>query len=72
MLKIKCNRNEYNLNEKDLIMFNGACYQIISRTNDNGSTPIVSKILAKKLITAGSLRIRKELQKDIYCTYYSI
>ena len=57
-MELKCGRETFNLNEKDVIMYNGACYQLITRKVDVGwkqSTPVVAKAKAKKLIKDGLL-----------------
>ena len=58
MLKVKCGRDEFELNENDEIMYNGACYQITTRLVGYGwksSIPIIAKAKAEKLIKDGAL-----------------
>ena len=77
-MNIKCGRNEFELNEKDLIMDNGACYQLITRKVGIGydaSTPILAKTKAKQLIKEGKLKevqLKNPPYKDKFLKYYSI
>jgi len=55
---IKAGRKEYDLTRDDNIMYNGNCYQIITRLTGNGwdaTKPIISKARAEKLIKEGKL-----------------
>lgn len=48
MVELKVGRNILNINENDLILDNGACYQIITkqiRSGFNKVTPVMSKKL---------------------------
>jgi len=57
-MKIKCRKEEFDLNEEDAIMYNGACYQIITQKTGHGwnwSYPIIAKNKAKQLIKEGKL-----------------
>jgi hypothetical protein len=50
-LIIKCGRKEFDLNENDEIMYNGACYQIITKKYREGwdeLTPRIANAIAKK------------------------
>jgi len=53
-MKIKCGRNEFELTTKDVLMFNGACCQLISRKIPSAYyteyNPIVAKNLFQKLL----------------------
>lgn len=56
IMELKCGRNTYLLNGNDLILFNGACYTLITRKERSGyfaASPTVAKIKAKKLIKEG-------------------
>ncbi len=69
---IKCGRREFDLNSKDIIMFNGACYQIITRKIPAGwhySAPILAKGKAEKMIRNGTLKVVK---KDNSLVYFKI
>jgi hypothetical protein len=55
---VKCGREEFDLTKDDEIMYNGACYQVITRTSGfgwNKSTPVLAKGKAEKLIKDGLL-----------------
>lgn len=57
-MKIKCGRKEFEVTNKDEILWNGACYQLTTQKYRDGwyeVFPIVSKTLAKKLIKEGKL-----------------
>ena len=81
-MKIKCGVNEFDLNEKDIIFYNGACYQITTRTfrKDWGECyPKISTVNAKKLIKSGDLiLINEEMKyitsqgKEVWHRYYRI
>ncbi len=63
---IKAGRKEYDLNENDRILFNGACYQLITRELRIGfdkNTPIISKTLMKKLIKESKIVLCQEKYK---------
>lgn len=77
-MKIKCGTKEFELNEKDLIMDNGACYQLITRRIGIGyyaQVPVIAKSKAKQLIKEGKLKETK-LEKPPFkgngLKYYSI
>lgn len=75
---VKCGKIEYELNGKDIVMYNGACYQIITRKVGygwNSSSPIIAKSKAIKLIKDGLLKkvnLNNAPYKEDYITYYSI
>jgi hypothetical protein len=59
---VKCGRKEYDLNSKDVIMYNGACYQIITREVRNGwftYPPRIPTAKAIKMIKDGRLKLAK-------------
>jgi hypothetical protein len=72
MLKVKAGREEFELNKNDEIMYNGACYQIITRLTGygwNSSIPVIAKARAEKLIKEGKLVFNHHEEKrkvDIY------
>lgn len=58
-MELKCGKNTYQLTERDVILFNGACYTLITRKERSGyfeSSPTVAKAKAKKLIKDGFLK----------------
>jgi len=62
-MKIKCRNNEYDLNEKDEILYNGNCYQILTRSAGSGwntYTPIIAMNKAKKLIKEGKIVFKEK------------
>lgn len=75
---VKCGRDEFELNKEDIIMYNGACYQIITRKKYSGYNfipPTIAKNKAIKLIKDGLLKkvtLENPPFKDDYITYYSI
>ena len=69
---IKCNRKEFDVNEKDRILDNGSCYQLISRRCRSGwnkFVPKMSKTLFNKLKKEGKVRLAKEKYKTTYAIY---
>lgn len=79
-MKVKCGRVEFDLNDKDIIFFNGACYMIITRKVQIGdwsrtSSPTLAMTKAKKMIKGG-LIIEVELSNPPYIgqgyKYYKI
>ncbi len=64
-MKVKCGRAEYDLNKDDEIMYNGACYQIITRLAKDCSSPTIAKKRAKDMIKSGKL-VLKEKRKMHY------
>jgi hypothetical protein len=77
-MKIKCGRNEFDLTEKDIIMYNGACYQLITRTIHKGwhsHYPVLANGKAEKLIKDGLLKeatLENPPHKIGNIIYYSI
>lgn len=75
---LKCGRREFIVDEKDLILDNGACYQLITQTyyKDWGHYyPLVSKITFNKLLKAGVIRLSNKKYKtflgnDDSCKFY--
>ena len=53
MAELKIGRRVFDITEKDIVMFNGACWQLITQTIHSGWNnyyPIVSKTLYGKLL----------------------
>ena len=77
-MEIKCGRRTFNCTSKDLILDNGACYQLITqnyRKNWHNYAPIVSKTLFKKLFKEGKIRKSKKRYKISYSSqplYYDL
>lgn len=71
-MKIKCGHTEFDLGSNDVIMYNGACYQIITQEYTKGwgrFTPSIAKAKAKKMIRDGLLVVIKETDR---LTYYKL
>lgn len=50
---INCGRKKFEVNENDVLLFNGCCWQLITKKVRKGygfTTPVVSKTLCNKLI----------------------
>lgn len=63
MANLKVGRNTFDINENDIIMFNGACWQLITREVYSGwncCSPTVSKTLCQKLLSKDILRLVKK------------
>lgn len=59
-MKIKCGRDEYDINSNDIILDNGSCIQILTRKTYNGDVLRMSKSLFKKLLREGHLKLIKK------------
>lgn len=58
-MEVKCGRRKFDCTGEDLILDNGACYQLITQQyyqEYHYHTPVVSKILFKKLLKEGKIR----------------
>jgi hypothetical protein len=73
---VKCGRVEFELNHQDMIMYNGACYQLVTRKVGSGWNaihPILAKSKAEKLIKSGQLvSCAKAVKSGINLEYYNI
>ena len=70
MAELKIGRNTYDINEKDRLLFNGAVWQITTRTVFDGwyeYYPIVSKTLCQRLLKKGILILVKK-EKEYVAT----
>lgn len=68
-MEIKCGRRTFDCSSKDLILDNGAIYQIITQKYFHDwyyHTPVVSKTLFKKLLKEGKIRKSKKRYKTGY------
>lgn len=55
---IKCGRKECELSNQDVVMWNGAIYQVITKRNFgswHSDTPIIARAKAEKMIKEGIL-----------------
>lgn len=72
-MDLKVRRDILDINEKDIILDNGACYQII--TKEVGKlcetySPIISKSLFSKLNKCGAVYTNEMLKKKAFERYY--
>ena len=73
-MDLKVGRNILDINEKDIILDNGACYQII--TKEVGKlfetySPIMSKKLFDRLNRCGAVYTNEMLKKKAFEKYYT-
>ena len=71
-MKIKCGHREFEVNSNDIIMYNGACYQIVTKEYSKGwdrLTPVISKVKAEKMVKDGLLIVVKKIDR---LTYYKL
>ncbi len=62
-MEIKCGRRTFTVTEKDRILDNGACYQLITQRYFDGwyrAIPMVAKTTFKKLLKEGKIRLTSE------------
>ena len=63
MAELKIGRRVFDITEKDIVMFNGACWQLITQTIHSGWNnyyPTVSKTLCEKLLKKNILILVKK------------
>jgi hypothetical protein len=63
MLTVKCGREEFKLDQSDVIMDNGACIQIVTKLTGgypNRSCPIIAKAKWKQIVKQGLVKLVKE------------
>lgn len=63
MAELKIGRQVFDITENDVVMFNGACWQLITQTIHSGWNdyyPTVSKILCEKLLKKNILILVKK------------
>ncbi len=77
-MEIKCGVRTFNVTNKDLILDNGACYQLITQKYFQDwyyHTPKVAKTLFKKLLKEGKIKksekkyktgLASEIEYDLY------
>lgn len=75
-MKIKCGKKEYYLTPSDRIVYDGATYQLITRTIQKGKqtvTPVVAKVTADRLIQERALVLAKKEKRDgVELLYYKL
>ena len=65
-MEIKCNGRAFTVTDKDRILDNGACYQLITQKYSRGFdqlTPRVSKALFRRLLRDGAIRLSERKYK---------
>ena len=63
MAELKIGRRVFDITEKDIVMFNGVCWQLITQTIHSGWNnyyPTVSKTLCEKLLKKNILILVKK------------
>lgn len=63
MAELKIGRRVFDITEKDVVMFNGACWQLMTQTVRSGwhdCYPVVSKTLCEKLLKKNILILVKK------------
>ena len=63
MAELKIDRKVFDITEKDVVLFNGACWQLITQTIHSGWNdyyPTVSKTLCEKLLKKNILILVKK------------
>ncbi len=68
MAILKINRKEFDINENDVALFNGVCWQLITRKIPNGWNyyyPQISVTLCKKLLKKDVLYMVKKEKEYI-------
>lgn len=63
MAELKVGRNVFDINEKDVVLFNGACWQLITRRVFDGwhnVTPSISKVICNKFVKKNILVMFKK------------
>lgn len=66
MAELKFGRNVFNITDEDVVMFNGACWQLISQKIFDGwydYHPKVSKTMCEKFVKKGILVMYKKEQE---------
>lgn len=69
---LKIGRNILTLGENDLILYNGACYQIVTKEVGNGWNtyhPVISKSLFNKLKKLSFVRTNSMLKENAEAKY---
>ena len=68
MAELKFGRNVFDITDKDVVMFNGACWQLITQKIHNGwndYSPRVSKAICEKFVKKGILVIYRKEQEYV-------
>ena len=68
MAELKFGRNVFDITDKDVVMFNGACWQLISQKIFDGwynYSPKISKTMCEKFVKKGILVIYRKEQEYV-------
>ena len=68
MIKLKINRREYEITENDVVLFNGACWQLITQKCFDGwfyAIPSMSKTICEKFVKKNILIMFKKEKEYI-------
>ena len=68
MAELKFGRNVFDITDEDVVMFNGACWQLISQKIFDGwydYPPKVSKTMCEKFVKKGILVIYRKEQEYV-------
>ena len=66
MAELKIGRRVFDITEKDIVMFNGACWQLITQTIHSGwnnYSPKASKTMCEKFVKKGILVMYRKEQE---------
>lgn len=69
MVKLKIGRYVYNISKDDIVLDNGACYQLITQKTRQKTYPVLSKALVKELKNSGA--IYEVPKKDLNVVTYT-
>lgn len=75
IMEIKCGRRKFTVTEKDMILDNGVCYQLITQYYFDGYsrlTPMVAKSTFNKLLKSGQIRLSPKKYKSAYGKTYDL
>ena len=71
-MKIKCGRKEYEVDASDRILDNGKSYILITRKNNSGVSPVVSKTQFKSLAKSGIIVLANEKYRSMFGEDYDL
>lgn len=69
MAELKINRRNFDITNRDVVLFNGACWQLITQTyfsNWYNHYPLMSKTMCERFVKKGILVLHEK--KDEYIT----
>lgn len=65
MAELKINRRNFDITNRDIVLFNGACWQLITQTYFN-HRPLMPKTMCERFVKKGILVMHQK--KDEYIT----